>query len=238
MYSFLGIASQCHNFHIHVYASNLYIPWISPHISCSRIGRSIVGIFKSLTDTWMWKLGLWPCNSFSGNICIWIFGIASLHCEVAPETWYYYKQVVKNRILSKRFWSDYWAAAPLLRLRRLQIIFKQIGNDEPLSGTDAQVARDKAALRRLATTVSFGKYAMERHIKWRSYFLFLDQKPLFSPFKRPGFRKIACWTYATVCILNVFSTTHLFGWTKPLLSWLWNSMVLLARHWNLAGQSL
>ncbi len=27
--------------------------------SCSRIGRSIMGIYKSLTDTWMWKLGLW-----------------------------------------------------------------------------------------------------------------------------------------------------------------------------------
>ncbi len=51
--------------------SNLYIPKIGPHISCNRIGRSIVGIYKSLTDTWMWKflLGLWPCNSFSGNIC-------------------------------------------------------------------------------------------------------------------------------------------------------------------------
>ncbi len=28
-----------------------------------------VHIYKSLTDTWMWKLGLWPRNSFSGNIC-------------------------------------------------------------------------------------------------------------------------------------------------------------------------
>ncbi len=49
--------------------SNLYIPRIGPHISCNWIDRSIVGIYKSLTDTWMWKLGLWPCNSFSGNIC-------------------------------------------------------------------------------------------------------------------------------------------------------------------------
>jgi hypothetical protein len=28
-----------------------------------------VGIYKSLTVTWMWKVGLWPHNSFSGNIC-------------------------------------------------------------------------------------------------------------------------------------------------------------------------
>ncbi len=36
---------------------------------CSRIGRLIVGINKSLTDTWMWKSGLRPRNYFSGNIC-------------------------------------------------------------------------------------------------------------------------------------------------------------------------
>ncbi len=40
----------------------------SVHIfSCSRIGISIVEIYKLRTDTWMWKLGLWPRNSFSGN---------------------------------------------------------------------------------------------------------------------------------------------------------------------------
>ncbi len=54
------------NFHIHVSVSDLYIPRIGPHISCSRIGRSTVGRHKSLTETWMWKLGLWPRNSFSG----------------------------------------------------------------------------------------------------------------------------------------------------------------------------
>ncbi len=26
-------------------------------------------VYKLLTDTWMWKLGLWPHNSLSGNIC-------------------------------------------------------------------------------------------------------------------------------------------------------------------------
>ncbi len=43
---------------------------IGPHISCSRKGRSVVGIYKLLTDKWMWKLGLWPRNSFAGNISI------------------------------------------------------------------------------------------------------------------------------------------------------------------------
>jgi hypothetical protein len=39
------------NFHTHVSVSDLYIPRIGPHISCSRIARSIVGIYKLLTDT-------------------------------------------------------------------------------------------------------------------------------------------------------------------------------------------
>ncbi len=42
--------------------------WV--HIfSCSRVGIPILGIYKSLSETWMWKLGLWLRNSFSGNIC-------------------------------------------------------------------------------------------------------------------------------------------------------------------------
>ncbi len=45
------------------------------------------GIYKSLTDTWMWKSGLWPHNSFSENICL-KFSVLVL-CSlgwVRPET--------------------------------------------------------------------------------------------------------------------------------------------------------
>ncbi len=47
-----------------------YIPRIGPHIFLQHDSRPILGIYKSLTDTWMWKLGLTPRNSFSGNICL------------------------------------------------------------------------------------------------------------------------------------------------------------------------
>jgi hypothetical protein len=80
---FLGIArpqSQLPRSIVHVSESDLYIPRICPHISCSIIGRSIVGIYKWLTDTCMWKSGLWPRNSFSGNNLFQIFGIGSLQC--------------------------------------------------------------------------------------------------------------------------------------------------------------
>jgi hypothetical protein len=43
------------NFHIHVSVSDLYISRIGPHISCSRIGRPNLEIYKSLTDIWVYR---------------------------------------------------------------------------------------------------------------------------------------------------------------------------------------
>ncbi len=57
------------NFHIHVSVSDLYIPRTGPHISSSRKGRPIMEIYNLLAVKWMWKLGLRPRYSFSGNIC-------------------------------------------------------------------------------------------------------------------------------------------------------------------------
>jgi hypothetical protein len=61
----------------------IYIFPGSAHIfSCSKIGRPVVGTYKSLTDTCMWKLGLrgHARNSFPGKNLFRIFGIASLQC--------------------------------------------------------------------------------------------------------------------------------------------------------------
>ncbi len=71
------------NFHTHVSVSNLYIPRIGPHFSCSRIGRSIVGIhICSQTH----ECGNWECgraNTFLGifvtNFRHWFFAIYAMH---------------------------------------------------------------------------------------------------------------------------------------------------------------
>ncbi len=74
-----GMHGLSPNFHIHVSVSDLCTVFSgSVHMfSCSRIGRLMGGIYKLLTHTWMWKLGLRPRNSFSGNICFEFYVIVS-----------------------------------------------------------------------------------------------------------------------------------------------------------------
>ncbi len=69
MYSFSGNCAASAPISTFMCLWVIYIPRIGPHISSSRKDRPIVGICNSLTDTWMWKLGLRPRYSFSGNIC-------------------------------------------------------------------------------------------------------------------------------------------------------------------------
>jgi hypothetical protein len=54
------------NSYIHVSVSDLYIPTIAYSV-CRKIGGPIVGVYKSLTDTGMWKLGQRSRSFFSGN---------------------------------------------------------------------------------------------------------------------------------------------------------------------------
>ncbi len=56
------------NFHIHVSVSKLYIPTMGLPFLLEEICGLILGTYKSLTDTWMWKLGLRPRNSQKRNI--------------------------------------------------------------------------------------------------------------------------------------------------------------------------
>ncbi len=56
------------NFHIRVSVNDLYIPTIDLPFLLQEICGPILGIGKSLTDTWnMWKLGLRPRNSPKRN---------------------------------------------------------------------------------------------------------------------------------------------------------------------------
>jgi hypothetical protein len=52
------------NFHIPVSVSVLYILKIEMPILLQEICEPILGIYKSLTDTWMWKLGRRPAEQF------------------------------------------------------------------------------------------------------------------------------------------------------------------------------
>ncbi len=56
------------NFHIHVSVSELYIPTMGRPVLLEEICRLILGISKSLKDTWMWTLGLRPRYSQKRNI--------------------------------------------------------------------------------------------------------------------------------------------------------------------------
>ncbi len=85
MYSLSGNgADSAPILYIHVSVSDLYIPRIGPHISSSSIGRPMVEIYKSLTEAWMWKLGVRPGYSFSRNICFEIL-VFSLYSAVSPH---------------------------------------------------------------------------------------------------------------------------------------------------------
>ncbi len=57
------------NFYVHVSVSDLYISTIGPQMQYRKIGGPIVGLYKSLTDTCMQKVGMRPRSVISGNIC-------------------------------------------------------------------------------------------------------------------------------------------------------------------------
>jgi hypothetical protein len=106
------------NFYIHVSVGNLYIPRIGPHISSSRNGSSTMGIYNSLTDTWMWKLGLRPRYSFSGNICFkfsafFLCSVSYLRGKGSLVRVYWNSQMVSHILESSLLFSHVWMTLKL-----------------------------------------------------------------------------------------------------------------------------
>jgi hypothetical protein len=76
----------------------------------SQIGRPILGIYKSFTDTWMWELGTRPRSFISGNTEIRFL----LQCRIAGQLYrlllYIYNYAASDlyTYASHRFPIFYW----------------------------------------------------------------------------------------------------------------------------------
>ncbi len=101
------------NFYIHVSVSDLYIPRIGSHISSSRNGSSIVGIYKSLKDTWMWKLGLSPdipfLGIFASNFRHFFFAVYHTRsCSISSYSPYNHEVDAVQSWLQYPSWDPWW----------------------------------------------------------------------------------------------------------------------------------
>ncbi len=75
------------NFLIHASVSDLYIPTMGLPILLEEICGPILGLYKSLTDTWMWKLGLRPRYSQKRNTWVgFSLQCAGILCTFSNES--------------------------------------------------------------------------------------------------------------------------------------------------------
>ncbi len=72
------------NVHIHVSVSDLYIPRIGPYISCSRIDRSIVGIYHRHMNV---EIGNEAVQILFWDICFKfsLLVLCSVQCGLIPK---------------------------------------------------------------------------------------------------------------------------------------------------------
>ncbi len=87
------------NFHIHVYVSDLYIPRSVYLFSCKGIGRSITGIYKSLTETCMQELEL-RLHSFISGKAFFKFPVYCLSSADSRCSWWVRSVNLPNGVLA------------------------------------------------------------------------------------------------------------------------------------------
>ncbi len=99
-----------------LWAIYIFLPLV--HLfSCSRVGRPIVGKYKSLTETWMQELGLWRAVPFLG-IFVSNFSVLCLICLICSSyvkillIAIYVSMMKENKALCRLFvWVSYGCAA-------------------------------------------------------------------------------------------------------------------------------
>jgi hypothetical protein len=110
-----------------IYMWEIYIfPGVVCLFCCREICGLILGIYKWLTDTWMWKLGLRPLNSQERNTyvefslqCVtpdmlfWVLFIA-FNPKIYWKPWLVYYPISDKRVLL------YPATLPIFRRRKLE----------------------------------------------------------------------------------------------------------------------
>ncbi len=107
------------NFLIHVSVSDLCIPRISPQ--STYFLQQNIGI--PLTDTWMWKLGLRPRNSFSGNICF-EFSVLVL-CSVVLQL----DSIISSSDMMQAYWLQVLWTIPFVPVLAALLSF-QVGQQQ------------------------------------------------------------------------------------------------------------
>ncbi len=94
---------------IYIFQRSIYLFW------CRKICGPILGIYQSLTDTWMWNLGLRPRNSQKRNPYInGIFplqcGLDNFCCRSHPTTFYCFNFKCVGR--GRPWWGQCWTPTP------------------------------------------------------------------------------------------------------------------------------
>jgi len=119
----LPVPTLLYLWEIYIFPGSVYL------FCCREICGPILGIYKSLTDTWMWKLELRPRNSQKRNTYLGF----SLHCthRLGGKEWGQEERGGHWMIfgVSTRPWLDLQSRAKNRRIRRVSRIHQQLSGE-------------------------------------------------------------------------------------------------------------